>query len=99
MDVANSLSLGDLGEWPERCSFHQSMKIFLLLLLSVIALFVWQRQGNDAAPAPRPRIETRTLATATPRPASERHWTRQSLDRTHEAIDQVRQTRAPDEQP
>lgn len=74
------------------------MKMFLVLVLSATALFVWQRQGNNAVTATNPRIEERAVAAATPRPVSEHNWAKHSLDRAHEVTDQVRQSREQNEQ-
>ncbi len=78
--------------------FHWHMKTFLLLVLCVSALFVWQREGEKAAMANKPRIATPSAATASPRPVSKHNWAKNSLDRAHAVADQVRQTREQNEQ-
>jgi hypothetical protein len=74
------------------------MRTFLLLVLTVTALYVWQRQGNDAVTATKPRAET-AVATRAARPVSEHDWAKHSIDRTHEVANQVRETRRQNEQP
>ena len=69
------------------------MKMFLVLVLSVAALFVWQRQGNETVTATKPPAEKQATVAAVPRPISEHNWAKHSLDRAHEVADQVRQTR------
>jgi len=70
------------------------MKTFLVLVLSVAALFVWQRRGNDAPqPAPAQSAATESAAAPSPRVVWEHDWAKHSIDRTHEVLDQVRQTR------
>jgi hypothetical protein len=76
------------------------MKMFLLLVLSVTALFFWQRHGsNDAAQETKPPVSTSAVAATTPRPVSEHNWAKHSIDRTHEVMDQVHQSREQNEQP
>ena len=73
------------------------MKTFLLLVLTVTALYVWQRQGNDAVTATKPKPETSVAAPAAARPVSEHNWAKHSIDRAHEVADQVRKSRQPGE--
>lgn len=73
------------------------MKTFLLLVLTVAALFVWQRKSHpDAtgrqAPPAAPAVE------GAPRPTAEHDWARNSLDRVREATERVRESRQ-EEQP
>jgi len=76
------------------------MKTFLVLVLSVTALYLWQRGGNqEAATQSKPATEKVTTAVVTPGPVSEHNWAKHSLDRTHEVIDQVQQSRRSNEQP
>ena len=74
--------------------------MFLVLVLSVTALFVWQREGEKAALADKARIAPPSAATAAaiPRPVSQHNWAKNSLDRAQAVADQVRQTRAENEQ-
>ncbi|MEO8044144.1 MAG: hypothetical protein ABI674_04505 [Spartobacteria bacterium] len=75
------------------------MKTFLVVVLSVTALYLWQRQRRESAsPAQKPATAEMTAA-ATPRPVSEHNWAKHSLDRAHEVVDEVQQSRAPNEQP
>ncbi len=74
------------------------MKMFLVLVLSVTALFLWQRGGEKAATADKSGIEAPTAAIPPVRPVSEHNWAKHSLDRAHEVADQVRQTREENEQ-
>jgi hypothetical protein len=76
------------------------MKTFLVLVLSVTALYLWQRSGDqDAATDGKPAVQKVAVAAATPSVVSEHNWAKHSLDRTHEVIDQVQQTRRSNEQP
>lgn len=76
------------------------MKTFLVLLLSVTALYLWQRSGDsDAVTEKMPAVANAAAAPATPRPVYEHDWAKHSLDRTHEVMDQVQETRASNEQP
>jgi len=74
------------------------MRTFLLLVLTVTALYVWQRQGNDAITATRPRTEKAVSTQAAP-PISEHDWAKHSIDRAHEVANQVRETRQQNDQP
>jgi hypothetical protein len=75
------------------------MRTFLLLVLTVTALYVWQRHGDDAVTATRPRTETAVATRTPPRPVSEHDWAKHSIDRAHEVANQVRETRQQNEQP
>lgn len=76
------------------------MKTFLVLVLSVTALFVWQRSGeNNATPENKPAAAKAAPVAVTPRPVSEHDWAKHSLDRAHEVANQVQQTRRENEQP
>jgi hypothetical protein len=74
------------------------MRTFLLLVLTVTALYVWQKQGSDAVTARRPKAETPVASPAAARPVSEHDWAKHSIDRAHEVADQVRKARQQDEQ-
>ena len=70
------------------------MKTFLVLALSVTALYLWQRSGErDAVPENKAAVAKVATAPASPRPVSEHNWAKHSLDRAHEVADQVRETR------
>ncbi len=73
------------------------MKTFLVLVLTLTALFIWQRKGNEELSATKPRIEAAT-GTA-PQPVSKHNWAKHSIDRAHEVADQVRQSREQNERP
>ena len=76
------------------------MKTFLVLVLSITALYLWQRSGDQKAPSQsKPAMDKVATAAVTPGPVSEHDWAKHSLDRTHEVIDQVQQTRRSNEQP
>ena len=76
------------------------MKTFLVLVLSATALYLWQRSGDrDAATEDKPAAENVAAVAATPRPVYEHDWAKHSLDRTHEVMDQVHQSREQNEQP
>lgn len=72
--------------------------MFLLLVLTVAALFVWQRSGNNNAATGAPPGTTLAVP-ATPRPVYEHDWAKHSLDRAHDVADQVRKSRRQNEQP
>ncbi|MEO7724084.1 MAG: hypothetical protein ABIU29_05260 [Chthoniobacterales bacterium] len=74
------------------------MKTFLVLVLSVIALFVWQRQGQESVDTAKAPIEATSPAVNQPRPVSEHNWAKHSLDRAHEVVEQVGQVREQDDQ-
>jgi len=79
---------------------EMEMKTFLVLVLSLTALFLWQRNGNqETAAQPKPTTVKVTTAAVTPGPVSEHNWAKHSLDRTHEVMDQVQQARRSNEQP
>ena len=69
------------------------MKTFLLLVLTVTALYVWERQGSDAVTATRPRAELPVATPPAARPISEHNWAKHSIDRAHAVADQVRESR------
>jgi hypothetical protein len=76
------------------------MKTFLVLVLSVTAIFIWQRNGDrSAAVENNAAVEKTAAAPATPRPVYEHDWAKHSLDRAHAVADQVRETRQSNEQP
>lgn len=72
--------------------------MFLVLVLSVAALFVWQRDGEKNAATNKVQRATQSAATASPRPVSEHNWAKNSLDRTHAVMEQVQQSRAENDQ-
>ena len=68
--------------------------MFLVLVLTVTALFLWQRSGDrDAVGETKPPIEKVAAAPAPPQPVSEHNWAKHSLDRAQAVADQVRQSR------
>ncbi|HEY1582629.1 MAG TPA: hypothetical protein VGF73_05985 [Chthoniobacterales bacterium] len=74
------------------------MKTFFVLVLSVTALFVWQRKAEEAGNAtPRPAVNA-DITTAAQPSVSEHNWAKNSLDRAHEVMDQVRETREQNDQ-
>ena len=78
----------------------RGMKTFLVLVLSVTALYVWQRSGDsDAVTENKPAVEKVVAVAATPRPVYEHDWAKHSLDRTHEVMDQVWESRKQNDQP
>ncbi len=75
------------------------MKLFLVLVLTVAALFLWQRHGNETASAPSSQSgASSSTESVTPRPVSAQNWAKHSLDRTREVMSQVEQTRDQNEQ-
>ncbi|HEY2713663.1 MAG TPA: hypothetical protein VGI60_14205 [Chthoniobacterales bacterium] len=74
------------------------MKTFMVLVLTVVALFVWQR-GNNPGETSAPNASPKLVATPAPAAASAQSWAKNSIDRTHEAIEQVRRMREEKERP
>ena len=72
--------------------------MFLLLVLTVTALFVWQRNGQNGAATTTPP-ETKVVQPSTPRPVYEHDWAKHSLDRANDVANQVRKSRQENEQP
>lgn len=73
--------------------YQRSMKTFLVVVVVVTALYLWQRRGQETVPpAPAP-IAAQSPPAVLARPVSEHNWAKHSLDRAHEVADQVRQTR------
>ena len=68
------------------------MKTFIVLLLTVTALFVWQR--NSGQPAPAKGAASRTG----PAQTKEVNWPKNSLDQARRVVDQVRTLREQNEQ-
>jgi hypothetical protein len=77
----------------------QSMKMFLLLMLTVTALFVWQRNDNHGANEAKPTRETPATVSSPARTTSEHDWAKHSLDRAHDVAEQVRKSRQGNNQP
>ena len=75
------------------------MKTFLLLVLSVTALFIWQRNGKPAATETKATHEIPTATSSPARPTSDHNWAKRSLDRAQEVADQVRKSREEDHLP
>ena len=77
------------------------MKTFLVLALSLMALYLWQRSGTgEVVTENKPAVATVAPAApiaATPSAVSEHNWAKHSLDRAHEAVGQVQQSREQNE--
>ena len=100
MDAENFAELLQSFILARAMLFLIEMKTFVVLVLSVTALYLWQRSGEqEATTQSKPAAEKVTTAAVTPGPVSEHNWAKHSLDRTHEVIDQVQQTRRSKEQP
>ncbi len=69
-----------------------SMKTFLLVVLTVAALFIWQRKSGHPT-AETKQSEEVTAVVAPARTISEHNWAKHSLDRAHEVAEQVHQSR------
>lgn len=83
-----------------RTASSEGMKTFLVLILSVTALYLWQRSGDrEAVTENKPAVEKVAAVAATPRPVYEHDWAKHSLDRAQEVANQVRTTRQQNEQP
>ena len=67
--------------------------MFLILVLSVTALFVWQRSNQETTRKNQP------AAPAQASTVSEHDWAKHSLDRAHEVANQVTRARQQNEQP
>jgi hypothetical protein len=74
------------------------MKTFVVLILTVVALFVWQH-GNNPGQMNAQNPATKLIASPPPRPLAGQNWVKNSLDRTHEAIEQVSRLRAEEGRP
>ncbi len=68
------------------------MKTFIVLALTVTALFVWQRNSDQPAPAKAPAMRT------APAQTKEVNWPKNSLDQARRVVDQVRTLREQNEQ-
>jgi hypothetical protein len=68
------------------------MKTFIVLVLTVTALFVWQRNSEPPAPARAPATRKAAAQTA------EVNWPKNSLDQARRVVDQVRTLREQNEQ-
>ncbi len=79
----------------------ESMKTFLLLVLTVVALFVWQRNAGQSPPGSnRPPTAYENSASASPSPPGlAHHWIKNSLGRAEEVAKQVRTSRAENDLP
>ncbi len=81
----------------------RDMKTFLVLVLSVTALYVWQRRGDTNAvtenkPAVVQKVAPITPTVGSPSAVSEHNWAKHSLDRAHEVANQVRTSRQQSDQ-
>jgi hypothetical protein len=80
--------------WPSGCSRRVLMKTFLVLVLTVTALFLWQRNSDQAVESTTPVVNR-----SAPAPVSEHDWPKNSLDSARRVANQVRAIRAQNEQP
>jgi hypothetical protein len=72
------------------------VKTFVVLVLTVAALFLWQRNPEKA----RPTGSVMDKPASSPSTAVSQHnWAKNSLDRAHEAIDAVQRARAGGQEP
>ncbi len=74
------------------------MKTFLVLVLSIVAIFVWQRQSAEtvtATKAPAKLSFSRPLSRGR---CPSINWAKNSLDRAHEVVEQVQLTREHNDQ-
>jgi hypothetical protein len=69
------------------------MKTFLLLVLTVTALFIWQRNGKPTATETKATREMPAATSSPARPTSDHNWAKHSLDRAHAVADQMRKSR------
>lgn len=70
------------------------MKMFLVLVLTVTALFLWQRNSDRLVESTPPVVNNRA-----PTQVSEHDWAKNSLDSAQRVANQVRTIRAENEQP
>lgn len=73
------------------------MKMFLVLVLTVAAMFVWQAHNEKSARPQDPVTEAQRSTPGKSRPISAHNWAKNSLDRAHQALDEVQQTREQNE--
>ena len=77
------------------------MKTFVVLVLTVTALFLWQRNASQTATTVNSaKSESRVAARAgSPQPVSNGDWMKHSLDRAHDVARQVQTARNQGDQP
>ena len=75
------------------------MKIFIVILVIGAGIFYWQNKSRTAATAAVEKSSMAPTASVTPRQVYEHDWAKHSLDRTHEVMDQVTNTRKDNAQP
>lgn len=76
------------------------MKTFLVVVLSVTALYIWQRNGETSAVTEnKPAVQKAAPPAPSPSAVSEHNWAKHSLDRAHAVVDQVQQSRRENGQP
>jgi hypothetical protein len=74
------------------------MKTFVVLVLTVTALFLWQRNGTQTT-ATSPKSEVKAMSQSSSRPASEGDWAKHSIDRAREVAGEVQASRRENQQP
>jgi hypothetical protein len=77
--------------------FQEHMKTFLVLVLTLTALFLWQRNSAQRASHP-PSVETKAVQSS-PGQVSEGNWAKHSIDRAHQVAEQVQASRRQNDQP
>jgi len=75
------------------------MKTFLLLILTVTALFIWQRNGKPAATETKATRELPAATSSPARPISDHNWAKHSLDRARKVADEARNSREQNDPP
>jgi hypothetical protein len=75
------------------------MKTFLLVILTVTALFIWQRNSNPTATETKATQERPAAKSPPPRATSDHNWAKRSLDRAQAVADQARKSREEGERP
>jgi hypothetical protein len=83
--------------------FQEPMKTFVVLVLTVTALFLWQRNGTQTT-ASNPEPPTKAVLQTAPaqpvsQPVSNGDWAKHSIDRAREVASQVQATRRENERP
>jgi hypothetical protein len=66
------------------------MKTFLVLVLTVVALFLWQRGGEPVVSKGSSVANNPVAPPIATQPVSEQNWAKHSIDRAREVVGQVR---------
>jgi len=75
------------------------MKTFMLVILTVTALFIWQRNSNPTAAETKAAREMPAASLSPPQTTSDHNWAKRSLDRAQTVAEQARKSREESERP